>query len=138
MDGINTCISKLQQMKDWGLWQVIDSLPHHKVIGQQWAFTQKASPDCIVIKHKAWFWDCGDLQPPGIECSETYMPTTSLVSLCTLLALASLNNWDNVQFDVHGAYLYGNINTVYMQRPVEILHNLRGKALNLCKALSGM
>ncbi|MBW0466467.1 hypothetical protein O181_006182 [Austropuccinia psidii MF-1] len=55
------CLLELQQMEAWGVWQVIHCLPHHKVIGNQWVFTQKTNPEGILVKNKARFCARGDL-----------------------------------------------------------------------------
>ncbi|MBW0464946.1 hypothetical protein O181_004661 [Austropuccinia psidii MF-1] len=61
------------------------------------------------------------------------------MSLRLMLAMAVLNGWQMVSFDVSGAYLYSPVDEcVLMEPPTYFMPELRSKVLSLKKALYGM
>ncbi|MBW0526938.1 hypothetical protein O181_066653 [Austropuccinia psidii MF-1] len=92
-----------------------------------------------IKKFKARLVAPGNQQCPGIDCTETYAPTASLMSLRLLLETACLQHWNVCSLDVTGAYLYRPVEeTVLMEPHTHFLPSLNRKALHLKKALYGM
>ncbi|MBW0494048.1 hypothetical protein O181_033763 [Austropuccinia psidii MF-1] len=105
----------------------------------EWKKACERHADGSVEKFKARLVARGDRQRPGIDCTETYAPTASLMSLRLVLAHAACSNWTVSSFDVSGAYLYSPVKeTVFLEPPTYFCPNLKGKALRLKKALYGM
>ncbi|MBW0531854.1 hypothetical protein O181_071569 [Austropuccinia psidii MF-1] len=110
-----------------------------KTIRHQWVFNLKWKPDGSVEQFKARLVARGDRKRPGVNCTETYAPTASLMSLRLVLAIAVLKNWQVASFDVSGPYLYIPVNeTILVKQLVTFRPGLRGKVLCLKKALYGM
>ncbi|MBW0532581.1 hypothetical protein O181_072296 [Austropuccinia psidii MF-1] len=126
-------------MKKRGVWQAIKKTPAMKTIGHHWVFDTKLDESGNIKKFKAQLVARSDCQRPGIDCTETYAPTASLMSLRLLLATACLQHWKVCSFDVSRAYLYSPVEeTVLMEPPTHFIPSLERKVLCLRKALYGM
>ncbi|MBW0514300.1 hypothetical protein O181_054015 [Austropuccinia psidii MF-1] len=88
-----------------------------KTVGHQWVFDLKTNTDGGIAKFKAQLVVRGDKQCPGVDCSETYTPTASLMPLCLMLATAVLNGWQVASFDMSVAYLYSPVNKCVLVEP---------------------
>ncbi|MBW0504804.1 hypothetical protein O181_044519 [Austropuccinia psidii MF-1] len=133
------CLEELQQMKKHGIWKAIEKTPEMKTIGHHWVFDTKMGESGNVEKFKARLVACGDRQQPGIDCTEMYAPTASLMSLRLLLATACLQHWKVCSFDVSRAYLYSPVEeTIWMEPPTHFMPFPIGKVLHLQKALYSM
>ncbi|MBW0498861.1 hypothetical protein O181_038576 [Austropuccinia psidii MF-1] len=127
------CIAELDQMAARDVWEVVEKSLHMKTINHQWVFDLKNN----INGSMEWFK--ARLVAHGVDCTETYAPTASLISLCLVLAAAVLKNWRVASFDVSGAYLYSPVDeTVLVELPVTFLLEPRGKVLRLKKALYDM
>ncbi|MBW0545563.1 hypothetical protein O181_085278 [Austropuccinia psidii MF-1] len=133
------CFDELEQMQKREVWHVVDKEPGMKTIGHWLVFDTKLDKDGNVRKLKACLVTCGDRQRPGVDCTEMYAHTASLMSLRLLLATACLWQWKVSSFNVSGAYLYSLVEeTVFMEPPTHFIPSTKGKVLRLRKALYGM
>jgi hypothetical protein len=74
----------------------------------------------------------------GTDCNETYAPTALLNTLRMLLSIAQTKQYPTASFDISSAYLYSPIEEeVYVQPPVEIMPEWKGKIMRLKKAMYG-
>ncbi|MBW0543376.1 hypothetical protein O181_083091 [Austropuccinia psidii MF-1] len=87
------------------VWEAVDKDKMIKKIGNHWVFNIKHLSDGTIEKFKVCFMARGDCQRPGVDCTKTYAPTASLMSLRLVLAHAVCRNWTLSYFDVSGAYL---------------------------------
>ncbi|MBW0503141.1 hypothetical protein O181_042856 [Austropuccinia psidii MF-1] len=95
---------------------------------QQWRTACEAELEQIALRER-----------PGVDCTKTYAPTASLMSLRLVLAHAVCSNWTLLSFDMSGAYLYSPVKeTVFLEPPTYFQPQLKGKVLRLKKALHGM
>ncbi|PLW56744.1 hypothetical protein PCANC_01718 [Puccinia coronata f. sp. avenae] len=77
-------------------------------------------------------------QVMGTDCNETYAPTASLNTLRLLLSISQSQNLPTATVDISSAYLYSPIEEeVYVQPPVEIMPQWKGKIMQLKKAIHG-
>ena len=110
--------TEIAQLRDLGTYSLEPLPPERTPIGCRWVFLIKRDPDGTIIKYKARLVAQGFSQIPGQDFLETYAPVMRLESYRTLLALASLYDWEIHQIDVVGAYLNGELDeTIYMRQP---------------------
>jgi hypothetical protein len=127
-------MEELGSLKGFDIWDVLEDDHTKNVAGLRWVFALKSNPDNSILRFKAWFVVQGFTQQLGVDCLETFAPTASLLSLWTLFALAKINKWEINCFDVSTAYLHSPIEEeIYVQPPVELCPELKGKVLKLKK-----
>ncbi|MBW0474001.1 hypothetical protein O181_013716 [Austropuccinia psidii MF-1] len=126
------CKAELEQMARRDVWEAVDKEKTMKTIGHRWVFDIKQHVDGSIEKFKARLVARGDCQRPGVDCTEMYAPTASLMSLRLVLAHTVCSNWTLSSFDVSGAYLYSPVKeTVFLEPPTYFYPQLK-------KALYGM
>ena len=107
-------------------------------IGTQFVFDIKFCLDGLVKKLKARFVARGFKQRIGRNVKSIFAPTASLTTLRLLLTLSVINKWKINSFDVTGAFVHSPIDeTIYVDPPIELFPNLKGKVLKLNKVLYG-
>jgi hypothetical protein len=52
----------------------------------------------------------GFTQIEGLDCHETFAPVAKLVTIRTLLSIASIKQWSLHQLDVKNSFLQGDLN----------------------------
>src|SRR6202522_2421061 len=83
-------------------------------------FRLKKDAEGRVVKWKARLVARGFTQVYGVDYFETFAPVARLVSIRTILAIATRNNWEIDMFDFHSAYLNGVLDDdeiIYMEQP---------------------
>ena len=72
----------------------------------------------MVERLKARLVEKGFSQVEGIDYNETFAPVAKMNSICLVLSLAALHNWEVHQMDVKSAFLHGDLHEeVYMEQP---------------------
>ncbi|PLW35803.1 hypothetical protein PCASD_15704 [Puccinia coronata f. sp. avenae] len=129
---------KLKKFESLGVWEPVRPYKGLKALGARWVFTIKRMPDGSIDKFRARYVAKGFNQVMGTDCNETYAPTASLNTLRMLLSIAQTKNYPTASFDISSAYLYSPIEEeVYVQPPVEIVPEWKGKIMRLKKAMYG-
>ncbi|MBW0527808.1 hypothetical protein O181_067523 [Austropuccinia psidii MF-1] len=82
------CKDELEKMALRDVWEAVDKDKTMKMVGHRWVFNIKRPADRTIEKFKACLVARGDCQRPGMDCTETYAPTASLMSLQLVLAHA--------------------------------------------------
>ncbi|CAL1354327.1 unnamed protein product [Linum trigynum] len=100
-------------------WDVVPRPPPEvPVVGSRWVYTLKIKLDGTLDRSKARVVSQGFTQEYGIDFTETFAPVAKMVTVRSLLAVASLSNWPLYQLDVKNAFLHGDLQeTVYMECP---------------------
>ncbi|MBW0497978.1 hypothetical protein O181_037693 [Austropuccinia psidii MF-1] len=92
---------ELKQMMARHVWEAVDNDKTMKKIGHHANGSSEKLKACFVAR--------GDHQRPGVDCTKTYAPAASLMSLFLLLAHSVCCHWPVASFDVRGAYLYSPV-----------------------------
>ncbi|KAI7953614.1 hypothetical protein MJO28_006161 [Puccinia striiformis f. sp. tritici] len=127
------------QFENLDVWGPVEPYKGLKSLGARWAFVIKppdveGGPEIFRARYVAK----GFNQRIGQDCNETYAPTASLVTLRLPTAMANKYNYATATFDVSSAYLYSTIDEeVYVQPPIEIRPQWKGKVMRLKKAMYG-
>ena len=83
----------------------------------------------------------GYTQQPGINYDETYAPTARFESICIILLLATVHDWNFSGIDIENAFVEGTLSeTIYMMLPEDVFRNPDGSSVvvRLLKTLYGL
>jgi hypothetical protein len=134
----NAARYELDKFANLEVWEPVNPYKGVKVLGARWVFTIKRLPDGSIDKFRARYVAKGFNQTLGVDCNETYAPTASLNTLRLLISLARQHQYPTALFDISSAYLYSPIEEeVYVQPPVELNPEWKGKIMKLKKAMYG-
>lgn len=101
--------------------KVFTSVPrpsNRKVISCRWHLKKKFNLDGTLKKFKARLVARGFTQREGIDYQETFALSSRQESLKALLAVSGHHDWDTIQLDVVGAFLYGDLDEdIYLSQP---------------------
>ena len=92
-------------------------------------------------KYKVRLVACGYSQVAGHDYHETFAPTAKFKSICIVLNLAAIFNWDIHGIDIENAFLESDLEeTIYMQLPIDTYKEEDGKPVivKLKKSLYGL
>lgn len=121
-------------------WRLVELPKEKEAIGCKWIFRMKYKVDGTIDKHKARLVVKGYAQKEGIDYQETFAPTTKMITIRLVLAIATQLGWKVHQMDVKSAFLNGDLEEeVYMQQPEGF--EVKGKEKLVCrldKALNGL
>lgn len=74
-----------------------------------------------------------------VDFTNTYASVAKIVTVCTLLSVASTQNWLVHQIDVHNAFFYGDpLEEVYMRVPLGFHKNSPRQVFHLKESLYGL
>jgi hypothetical protein len=93
------------------------------------------------LKFRARLVACGYSQIPGIDFDETFAPTAKYKSLCIILHLAAVFDWEIAGIDVANAFIEADIDKeIYMYLPKELFcdEDEERIAVQLQKSLYGL
>lgn len=108
---------ELRAHKENRTWSVVPRTPSMKTIDSKWVFKIKTDPEKTSKHFKARLCARGFMQRHGIDYNETFAPVR-YDSLRVLLAIATQDDLELMQFDVRTAFLYGEIDEdIYMEVP---------------------
>ena len=129
-------IQALEQNNTWTL----ESLPEGKrAIDSKWVYKIKYKPNGDVERYKARLVAKGFTQIEGEDFHDMFAPVAKLVTVRTLLSVATKNNWLIHQLDVNNAFLHGDIEEeVYMKIPQGFSKENEDRVCRLRKSLYGL
>ena len=108
---------ELASIEKNGTWELVPCPPSWQVIGVKWVFKTKYLSDGSLDKHKACLVAKGYAQWLGIDSDDTFAPTAWIVTIRTILAVASKKGWPIYQMDVKSTFLNGDLKEeVYVEQ----------------------
>jgi hypothetical protein len=134
---INEELETLNQMRTW---ELVDLPKDREPIGNRWTFVTKRDEKGEIARYKARLVAQGFSQQPGVDYSDngTFAPVTRFETFRTVLAIATIQDWELCQIDVKGAYLNGIIKEdVYMKQP-QGFEDGTGRVCRLLKTIYGL
>ncbi|XP_073278735.1 uncharacterized mitochondrial protein AtMg00820-like [Primulina huaijiensis] len=100
---------ELRALERNGTWSIVSLPPNKRVVGCRWVYKAKFFADGRLECYKERPVAKGCTQQEGIDYLETFSHVAKLVTMRTLLALASIHGWFLTQLDVNNAFLHGLI-----------------------------
>ena len=94
--------------------------PKANIVGSKWVFKIKKDSAGHIMQRKAKLVAQGFSQVLGIDYFDTFVPVAKLVSIQTILAIATQLDLELEQIDIKGAYLNGELElseVIYIQHP---------------------
>src|SRR5882724_4875498 len=129
-------LTKLEEMNTWTENEATDIPADTQILPGMWVHTIKNLESGDKKFRSRWVVR-GDKQKTDLNPNETFAPVACISSLCTLLALATLNNSRIFAWDIDSAYLHGKIShDIYIAFPDG--YGRPGKIAKLNKALYGL
>ena len=98
-------------------------------------------PDGSIQKLKARLCVRGDKQVPGIDFTKSYSPVVQWTSICLILILSLVLNWQTVQMDYTNAFAQSTLaEEVYMEIPKDFMTSDKNNdyVLKLNRSLYGL
>jgi hypothetical protein len=98
---------ELGNMKRHEVWVVAPKSPGTRELDTVWVFKRKFDADGELLKYKARLCVRGFCQIEGIDYNDTFALTGRLATLCLILGIAAVEDFDIQQMDVRCAFLNG-------------------------------
>lgn len=103
---------------DRKVFTLVPKPANRKIISCRWHLKKTFNPDGSILKFKARLVARGFTQREGIDYHETFAPSSRQESLKAFLAVNGYRDWEMIQLDVVGAFLYGELDEeVYLSQP---------------------
>ncbi|CAH9140526.1 unnamed protein product [Cuscuta epithymum] len=130
---------EIDALERTGTWEIQALPPGKRAIYCKWVFKIKYKCDGSIDRYKARLVVCGNRQVQGIDYTETFAPVAKMVTVRTILAVASSRHWELHQMDVDNAFLHGDLHEeVYMHLPPGYSSSTPGKVCRLLRSLYGL
>jgi hypothetical protein len=91
---------EIGQLEKLSVWKIVDYPLHTNIILCHFILATKHRPDSKKLKLQACLVANEQRQKHGLDYSETFMPTTNMTTICTILAIAAHHNWEIHQIDI--------------------------------------
>ena len=118
---------EINSLHERNVWKLVPRPKNQDIIRGKWVFTIKEDG-----QYRACYVAKGYSQIQGIDYNETFSPVARYKTIRTLLALATIEDWEINTMDVKTAYLYGQLDhDIYMEQPNGFI--TKGKENLVCK-----
>jgi hypothetical protein len=129
---------ELQQLKDMGVWELVDPEDDVIPLANKWVLTRKYNKLGELVKYKARLVVKGCAQRPGFDYTETYAPVVRLETIRAIIALVPEKGLKVQQMDVKGAYLNGIMSEKVCMRQPTGFGDGTGRLCRLIKTIYGL
>ena len=109
---------ELKNMINRGVWREIDKVKipeNRRLIGNKWVFKIKRDGT-----YRARLVALGYSQSPGVDYTDNFAPVAHDVSFRIALTRMMVEKLDSLVMDVETAFLYGDIEEIFMKSPVRM------------------
>jgi hypothetical protein len=88
--------AELDILKEMGTWKLADLPEGREPIRNKWTFLKKRDAAGNIVRYKARLVAQGFSQKPGVDFSDTgtFAPVMRFDTLCTVLAISTVKEWD--------------------------------------------
>ncbi|KAJ0457904.1 putative RNA-directed DNA polymerase [Helianthus annuus] len=130
---------EIKALEKNGTW-TLEKLPEGKrAIDSKWVYKTKYKSNGEIERFKVGLVAKGFTQMEGVDYHETFAPVAKLVTVRTLLAVATKKDWIIHQLDVNNAFLHGDLDEeVYMKIPQGFSKENDTRVCRLRKSLYGL
>jgi hypothetical protein len=122
------------------MWKIVDSPPGANLIPCHYVLATKHGPDREKLKLHVRLVANGQHQKYGINYFETFMLTSNMATIHTVLTMAAQEDWEIHQVNIKSTYLYAELREdIYMWPPPGYLkQGEERKVLKLLRSLPGL
>lgn len=100
------------------VFTLVPKTQNRKIVSCRWHLKRKLNPDGSLQKFKARLVARGFTQREGVDYKETFAPSSRQESIKAFLAVNGYQDWEVIQLDVVGAFLYGELDEeIYLSQP---------------------
>ena len=139
LNWIKAMKEELSAMENNQTWTLVPRPANRKVVGSRWVYRIKHKPSGEIDRFKARLVAKGHTQIEGCDYFETFSPVAKITSVRTLLAVASIKNWNLYHMDVSNAFLHGDLQEdIYMTPPPGLLPPSDTRVCKLSKSIYGL
>lgn len=120
-------------------WELVTLPVGKKAISSRWVYKIKHKNNGKIDKYKARLMVNGYIQLKGLDYHKTFSPMTKMVTVRTVISIATSKNWFLYQMDVNNAFLQGDLyEEVYMDLPQGFHRQREYRVCKLLKSLYGL
>lgn len=130
--------SELKALEENHTWVITDLSPGKHPIDCKYVYKIKFNSDDSIERLKVRLVGKGFTQQEGIDYTETFFLVAKLVTVHVLLSVAAIKGWSLYQFDVHNAFLQGDLEDIYMNKPPGYQKGAPHQVCKLTKSLHGL
>jgi predicted RNA binding protein YcfA (HicA-like mRNA interferase family) len=114
---LDSAIKEVHAHLENGTWKLVRLPQGKQAISSRWVFKIKRKSDGTIDKYKGRIIVKGYVQRERVDYTETFAPTAHFGALQTVIALATMEDWELESVDISTAFLNGDIDAeVYMQK----------------------
>jgi hypothetical protein len=126
---------EIKSLMERNVWKLVVLPPGQVPVKGRWVYAVKSDG-----RKKARFVAKGFTQIYGIDFEETFSPVARFETVCLLLSIAALEDWDIEALDVKTAFLFGELDEeIYMEQPEGFVKkDQEKKVCRLLKAIYGL